>query len=74
MNWYHTSPYGYDFAKATDQRRMEPTKEKWSAIVHLKGPAEFFQKKKSVNKKHQNLPFYTSTEIFVASQRKKFGN
>lgn len=45
MNWYHTSPYGYDFAKATDQRRMEPTKEKWSAIVHLKGPAELFQKK-----------------------------
>ena len=65
----------YDFAKATDQRRMELTKEKWSAIMHLKGPAEFFQKKKkSINKKHQNLPFYTSTEIFVASQRKKFGN
>ena len=54
---------------------MELTKEKWSAIMHLKGPAEFFQKKKkSINKKHQNLPFYTSTEIFVASQRKKFGN
>ena len=42
----------YDFAKATDQRRMELTKEKWSAIMHLKGPAEFFQKKKSINKKH----------------------
>ena len=53
---------------------MELTKEKWSAITHLKGPTEFFQKKKSINKKHQNLPFYTSTEIFVASQRKEFGN
>ena len=31
----------------------------------------FPEKKKSINKKHQNLPFYTSTEIFVASQRKK---
>ena len=39
----------YDFAKATGQRRMELTKEKWSAIMHLKGPAEFFQKKK-INK------------------------
>ena len=35
----------YDFAKATDQKRMEQTKEKWSAIMHLKGLAEFFQKK-----------------------------
>lgn len=56
----------YDFAKATDQRRMELTKEKWSAIMHLKGPAEFFRKK--INKYKAPKPsFYTSTE-------KKFGN
>ena len=61
----------HDFSKATDQRRMELTKEKWSAITHLKGPTEFFQKKKSINKKHQNLPFYTSTEIFCRIPKKR---
>ena len=61
----------YDFAKATDQRRMELTKEKWSAIMHLKGPAEFFQKKKSINKKHQNLPFLYIHRNFCRFPEKK---